>query len=763
MAARSMEDAQRALRPGNDYDSEDEEERMIEDVTPLSMDEDDDTPIVSSTGSSQEDDASSFDPYSPTRPPIRPTSTVATEREYSLADDASVMPDVENHRQPLPVPGGAGYLEMEHVPPRDYEPIQTSSGLMLTHRRAAVAPSVRSEPQHPRINTVFDKSDPLKRPAGSGPRDAFELDFGWNTPPRRRHSMAGLQARRMLSYVQIWMIASAFLLMFATVVLFHALGSHSSPTQEQSQPPLAESILLVPMEGISDLQNIQLDNPERQRNLYGMAQPEPLQATQHHTNHNQHQHTHSSLLEEFEAWVTHHGKNYHSHDEKQHRFNIWTQNHHRTAEKNRRHGKCKMTNQHVFGSNQFQDLSPQEFQAKYLTGYKPPELSSKPKPLKSTPRTLKPGLHNVNLHESIHHKRLQQQPLLNLRNPNCMWFDVSCYLRWVWNAAGVQFGSIIGTMEPKYDSDAYPNSVDWRNYGVVTEVRSQGDCGACWAITAVETVESAHAMATGTLYDLSETEIIVCDDSCEMCSGGWPQNAFEWVMEHGGLPLYNSLPYDAYTLLALTQGVEGTSYQYTSDYVEAYQGQVCPANGGSGDNKNSGSHDSGDENANQNYNSYSSQARYGNIKGYGYATDRCVCYSDGSGCTCDDQDEELAIGNLATYGPAVVCVEASLWQDYTGGIMTSALGCGSEFMDMNHCVQVVGYAFTDGSEQNDGGQEQGSGDNGGSGDGNGGGNREGYWIVRNQWGGYWGYNGYAYVAMGDNTCGILNDMTQAYL
>lgn len=86
---------------------------------------------------------------------------------------------------------------------------------------------------------------------------------------------------------------------------------------------------------------------------------------------------------------------------------------------------------------------------------------------------------------------------------------------------------------------------------------------------------------------------------------------------------------------------------------------------------------------------------------------------------------------------------------------------------MNHCVQVVGYAFTNESDQ-DGGQGEegdenqrsGSNDRRGSGSSD---KREGYWIVRNQWGTSWGMNGYAYVAMGENTCGILNDMTQAYL
>ena len=146
--------------------------------------------------------------------------------------------------------------------------------------------------------------------------------------------------------------------------------------------------------------------------------------------------------------------------------------------------------------------------------------------------------------------------------------------------------------------------------------------------------------------------------------------------------------------------------------------------------------------------------------------DRCVCYANGSGCDCDEQDEELAIQNVASYGPAVVCLDASTWQDYEGGIMTAESGCSAEFLSMNHCVQVVGYAFTSNSG---GGGEDGEPCNRmlpeDSEDGSGSG-REGYWIVRNQWSSYWGMSGHAYVAMGGdntNTCGILNDMTQAFL
>jgi hypothetical protein len=39
----------------------------------------------------------------------------------------------------------------------------------------------------------------------------------------------------------------------------------------------------------------------------------------------------------------------------------------------------------------------------------------------------------------------------------------------------------------------------------------QRRCGACWAITAVETIESAYAMYRGNLYNLAEAEITIFD------------------------------------------------------------------------------------------------------------------------------------------------------------------------------------------------------------------------------------------------------------
>ena len=282
----------------------------------------------------------------------------------------------------------------------------------------------------------------------------------------------------------------------------------------------------------------------------------------------------------------------------------------------------------------------------------------------------------------------------------------------------------------------------------MTSVHSQGSCGACWAITATETIEAAYFISTGSLLDLAETEIIVCEESCQMCDGGWPQNAYDYVQENYGLPAESSSSYDGSFLMTLTMVNNGESDELTESEVEYIKESMCPAESDSSGDSNDGG-DGGDG---------SSVPRYGAVSGYAYATDRCVCYTDGSGCDCDEQNEALAVMNVASYGPATVCLEASTWQDYTGGIITADSGCTAAFLDMNHCVQVVGYAYTDVYDESD---EEGSGS--GSNDNEDSSHREGYWIVRNQWSSYWGMNGYAYVAMGYNTCGILNDMTQVFM
>ncbi|KAL9187065.1 hypothetical protein ACHAXT_010785 [Thalassiosira profunda] len=521
---------------------------------------------------------------------------------------------------------------------------------------------------------------------------------------------------------------------------------------------------------------------------------EPLY--RHHAHSKQKEEHHRGLLgaleTEFHSWMTKHGKEY-TGEEKERRFGVWKKNHDRIRKKNEQHGPCKMTGKPVFGHNLFSDLDPEEFQGRFLTGYKGPKVHehrtknshghkrTKGAYFRESRRKAKEELSPppvAKRHPSIQRKleehaaqyggsggssgiRLHGAKYQSSQFHGCSLWDVSCLLRWIF---GYQY--VGGTREPVYDEDSYPSALDWRSMGVVTDVHSQGSCGACWAITAVETIESAYAIATGQLLDLDEEEVIACDGSCEMCDGGWPQNAFEYVMKHEGLP-EKQQDYDADWLYSVTATLQGESNEVSEYDIGSYMAQVCPAGYREGGEDGSGSQKSGSgDNQYQYESTYVQQTRYGKIKGYGYATDRCVCYTDGSGCDCDDQDEKTAVLNVASYGPAAVCLEASQWQYYEGGIMTSDIGCSMSFLDMNHCIEVVGYAFTDGSSNGDDGEDGNQNSKSGSGSGSGSrdnGSREGYWIVKNQWSNNWGMNGYAYVSMGENTCGILNDMTQVYM
>jgi len=105
------------------------------------------------------------------------------------------------------------------------------------------------------------------------------------------------------------------------------------------------------------------------------------------------------------------------------------------------------------------------------------------------------------------------------------------------------------------------------------------------------------------------------------------------------------------------------------------------------------------------------------ISGWGYVT------------TTRNEDQMQAF--TYTDGPPSVCVDASTWDSYNGGVYTSA-NCGKA---LDHCVQIVGWDVVQGTHA---------------------------WVVRNSWGTSWGYAGFLYVAMGEDACGIAQECTAAH-
>ncbi|KAI5058319.1 hypothetical protein GOP47_0026489 [Adiantum capillus-veneris] len=97
-----------------------------------------------------------------------------------------------------------------------------------------------------------------------------------------------------------------------------------------------------------------------------------------------------------------------------------------------------------------------------------------------------------------------------------------------------------------------PETFDWREHGAITEVKTQGLCGACWAFTTTGVIEGAYYVASGKLLNLSEQQLVDCDNKCDPtntracdsgCHGGLMTNAYEYVMEAGGLMNAKDYPY----------------------------------------------------------------------------------------------------------------------------------------------------------------------------------------------------------------------------
>ncbi|EQC33913.1 hypothetical protein SDRG_08593 [Saprolegnia diclina VS20] len=76
--------------------------------------------------------------------------------------------------------------------------------------------------------------------------------------------------------------------------------------------------------------------------------------------------------------------------------------------------------------------------------------------------------------------------------------------------------------------------IDWATNKCMSPVRNQGSCGSCWSFAAVGAVEAAHCIATGSLVDFSEQQLVSCASSAGYgCQGGWPNKALDYIAQTG--------------------------------------------------------------------------------------------------------------------------------------------------------------------------------------------------------------------------------------
>ena len=88
-----------------------------------------------------------------------------------------------------------------------------------------------------------------------------------------------------------------------------------------------------------------------------------------------------------------------------------------------------------------------------------------------------------------------------------------------------------------------PSSFNWVNLGVTSSIKDQGLCGSCWAFTTATNIEALYYIKYGKRVDLSEQQMVDCDNYDYGCQGGSMLKTYQWIKANGGLMLENEYPY----------------------------------------------------------------------------------------------------------------------------------------------------------------------------------------------------------------------------
>jgi C1A family cysteine protease len=93
-----------------------------------------------------------------------------------------------------------------------------------------------------------------------------------------------------------------------------------------------------------------------------------------------------------------------------------------------------------------------------------------------------------------------------------------------------------------------PTPVNWQTQGRVQKVKNQGQCGSCWAFSAIGALESADAIKrSASPNDLSEQQLVDCAgaEGNQGCNGGLMNQAFDYLIKFGGSQPTTTYPYTA--------------------------------------------------------------------------------------------------------------------------------------------------------------------------------------------------------------------------
>lgn len=103
---------------------------------------------------------------------------------------------------------------------------------------------------------------------------------------------------------------------------------------------------------------------------------------------------------------------------------------------------------------------------------------------------------------------------------------------------------ITAQVAPKYlKGAALPSRWDWREHGMVTPVRNQGDCGSCYSFSAIGNIESKLLMDHIGYYDLSENNAKECNWYDASCTKGGSYFMLSNLFSRAGVVLEECDPY----------------------------------------------------------------------------------------------------------------------------------------------------------------------------------------------------------------------------
>lgn len=191
----------------------------------------------------------------------------------------------------------------------------------------------------------------------------------------------------------------------------------------------------------------------------------------------------------------------------------------------------------------------------------------------------------------------------------------------------MQHSRVARALNNDADLHQLPDAFNWLDHGRVSPVRNQGQCGACWAHSVIETIESMAAIEHNStkVRRLSVQQMIDCAGNNRGCSGGDTCNLLQWLV-------LNDV------------GIVGEQ-----NYPQTGSQTPCP------------------------FNRLTPVAEPTRVRTF----------------TCENlvgQEDRMMI-YLATVGPITVGVNAVSWQYYLDGVIQHHCDGAT----LNHAVQIVGY------------------------------------------------------------------------